>query len=76
MRTPDDRRAVIAAAVAELRDNLPSVVTRAVCHLLVAEIENYREANDTAEGNQIYRNQGAIQALQGILDRVLPSSHG
>lgn len=51
---------------------------RNIMRLLDVLIDETRISNDSVEGNEIYRNQGKIQAYQAlkeIIERGLPASN-
>lgn len=52
---------------------------RTECHslfrmLLEAEIQEYREGNDSVKATEVFRNQGAIACLKKLLKFTAPRS--
>ena len=43
---------------------------RTLLDMLSNDLNEQRKKNDTAQGNQIYRNQGAVQYIRGLLKEL------
>jgi len=67
-----------AALILEISGHRDESTCKNVLGLLEILIQEVREANDTAEGDTMLRNQGKVQAyneLKGYIDRGLPSAN-
>jgi hypothetical protein len=77
--TMGDRRLannVKAVLIAEVHTAKNDPAMKSMLKLIDFLIDETRILNDTAEGNDVYRNQGAILALRALLDYALRDMPG
>jgi hypothetical protein len=65
-----------AVLIAEVHTSKNDPAMKSMLKLIDLLIDEARELNDTAEGNNIYRNQGAVIALNVVKEYILRDMPG
>lgn len=58
--------------IANVRENGDGITKRLISDVIRKQIDILRESNDTAEGNQVYRNQGGVAEFKRLLVYLNP----